>query len=167
MPFSPERRLWYLRAWGDGNILHARCQTPFYSEVKGFHLGCEKRGSGLFVARWTVSEWGTVGIPFCRHHFMELTGRTPHLENAGIYPELAEAFLNYPQDPASFNKLIPYSTSHRTRIGDSGLDVYIFLRAKSVIDRYNTIHPEDRPPPDTRGHHYPSWVEWTDLADTL
>ncbi len=163
MPFSPDRRLWYLRAWGDGDPNQARCQYRLYCEKSGFYLACQQRGLGLFVVRWTVAEWGTVGIPFCRHHFMELSDSTPFVEDAVVYPELAEAVRSYRYDKASFNNLTPFSPSHRTRFGDLGTDIYYFQYGQSVISRYAVTHPDDKPPSDTLGHHYPSWIEWVDM----
>lgn len=164
MPFSKERRLWYLRAWGNGDPNQARCQYRLYSEKSGFYLACQQRGLDLFVVRWTVAEWGTVGIPFCRHHFMEQSNNTPFVDDTVVYPELAEAVKGYRDNKQSFDNLTPFSPSHRTRFGDLGTDIYYFQYGQSVVSRYATItHPNDRPPPDTRGHHYPSWTEWTDL----
>lgn len=165
MPFSPNRRLWYLRAWGNGDQSKARCQYRLYSEEKGFYLACKEKGDGLFIVRWTVQKRGTVGIPFCRRHFMELSSQLPFTVESVVYPELAQATRTYHTDKGSFNKLLPYSPSHRTRFGDAGTDVYYLQYGQNVVQRYRLTHPDDKPPSDTMGHHYPSWVEWTEIED--
>jgi len=134
MPFSHEKRLWILRAYGNGDITQARCQFPSYSENKGFHLNCNVFGEKLFVVRWSVEEWGTTGIPFCQNHFETL------------YPEIATATHNYRDDKESFKKLIPYSESNRTRIGDWATDLYYFQQNQEIIYRYAITHPKDKLP---------------------
>jgi len=158
MPFTPKERQWYLRAWGNGDVNNARCQSRDCSEERGFFLDCQVRGSKLFVARWTVSEWGTVGIPFCRHHFMGLA-------DDSIYPEVAAAYHDYPQDRTSFSKLVPFSPHHRTRIGDLGTDIYFFQYASSVLLRYRVNHTEDKfPSQSLKPESFPKWIQFTSEA---
>lgn len=129
MPFSPDRRRRYLRAWGDGDEDSARCQYRLYSEKKGFYLACNQKGSDLFVTRWTLQNWGTVGIPFCRYHFRTLSNLIP--------------FTNDLADPDS----VPFApTFHmdRTNIKDWGLDLYYFKYGQDVVTRYRMTHPEDK-----------------------
>ena len=149
MPFLPDRRSWYLRAWGYGNEDNARCQFRLYSEDKGFYLVCNQKGGGLFVTRWTLQDRGTVGIPFCKHHFRTLSNLVP--------------FTNDLVEPDSM-PTAPTFHINRINIKDWGLDLCYFNYGKSVVTRYQLTHPEDKAPIDTRGHHYPSWSEWTTLV---
>lgn len=159
MPFSRELRQWYLRAWGQGDPAQARCQFRFYSEDKGFFLACAQRGSGLFVARWTLQEWGTVGIPFCHNHFAGLLGDTPFTTETSVYPELAQARVDYRANRHSFDQLPEFSSTHRTRLGDLGFDLYYFQSAQDVVWRYAVTHSDDKPPADTHRHRYPRWYD--------
>jgi hypothetical protein len=165
MPFPSKERLWYLRAWGNGVEERAKCQFRTYSEEKGFYRNCQQEGESLYVARWTLQEWGTVGIPFCRHHFMELSGLIPFTDEAVIYPELAEARGDYRQNKASFDDLEVFNLiNHRTRIGDWGFDLFYFQMAQSVVCRYLATHPEDKLKP-IKVNHRPTWLDFTEKEE--
>jgi len=144
MPFSPDRKDWCLRAWGHGDKNSARCQFRLYSEDKGFYLACDQKGSGLFMTRWTIQDWGTVGIPFCKHHFRTLSDLVP-FTNDSVDTDLLPNVPTFHMD--------------RKNIKDWCLDFYYFDYGKSVVTRYQSTHPEDKAPRDTRGHRYPTWSD--------
>jgi hypothetical protein len=130
MPVSRERRLWDLRAYGDGNENDAQCQFPYYSEKKGVFLGCKQRGKTLLVAKWVVEDVGETEIPFCRRHF------------GVLYPDVAQARQKYPTDTQSFKKM----PQHPTKITDQAVNRYLLEQGQEVISRYALHHPEDKRP---------------------
>ncbi|HOY61401.1 MAG TPA: hypothetical protein PK045_02765 [Candidatus Woesebacteria bacterium] len=155
MSFSEKTRQWYLRAWGGGDAGKASCQKTFYSEKNGFYRGCTR--GNLYVTRIEIEGRGTVGIPICRHHFMELMGVNIYGKQSSLYPELAWARRDYKNDKDSFKKIEHSSETVRTRAGDWSTDEYLFDFAQEILWRYHLNHPDDRMPSSKPKHHR-SWV---------
>ena len=156
MSFSEKTRQWYLRAWGGGDAGKASCQKTFYSEKNGFYRGCTR--GNLYVTRIEIEGRGTVGIPICRHHFMELMGVNIYGKQSSLYPELAWARRDYKNDKDSFKKIEHSSETVRTRAGDWSTDEYLFNLAEQKEISYKTIHPEDKKP-RLKSTHHRTWVD--------
>jgi len=156
MSFSEKTRGWYLRAWGDGDAKGASCQKTLYSEKRGFYRGCNR--GNLYVTRIEVEGRGTVGIPICRHHFMELKGVNIYGPQSSLYPQLAWARAAYAKDKDSFKKVEHSSEGVRTRAGDWSTDEYLFDSAQEILWRYHLNHPEDKKP-SSKLKHNRSWVD--------
>ena len=157
MSFPEKTRQWWLRAWGDDEANEASCQKTFYSENKGFHRNC--RGGRLYVTQIEIEGEGVVGIPICRHHFMELTGTNIYGRQSSLYPELSWARRDYKDDKDSFKKVEHSSETHRTRAGDWSTDRYLFDLAKAKEWEYILEHPEDKKP---KTKHVKTWVDIID-----
>ena len=138
MAFSEKSRQWWLKVWGN------RCQKTFYSENRGFYRNCP--GDNLYVMEIEEAEKGSVGIPICRHHFMELTGTNIYGRQSSLYPELAWARRDYKDDKDSFKKIEHSSETKRTRTGDWSTDEYLVNLAKERENDYLLNHPEDIKP---------------------
>lgn len=156
MSFSEKLRGWYLRAWGNGDENMASCQKTSYSEKNGFYRKCNR--DNLYVSKIEVEGRGIVGIPICRHHFMELRGTNIYGSQSSLYPVLAWARKNYKNDKNSFEKIQHSTDTIRTRSGDWGSDEYLFNFAQEILWRYQITHPEDKKP-SLKSKHYRTWVD--------
>lgn len=156
MSFPEKTRQWWLRVWGNGDASKARCQKRTYSEKNGFYRHCQ--GNNLYVTEIEIEGMGLVGIPICRHHFMELIGTNIYGRGSSLYPELAWARRDYKEDKDSFKKIEHSSDTVRSRAGDPGSDEYLFNLAKIKEDDYIFSHPEDKKP-FRRPEHNRTWVD--------
>lgn len=157
MSFPEKSRQWYFRVWGAGDANKSSCQKSFYSEKNGFSRNCQR--GNLYVMEVKVDGGrGSVGIPICRHHFMELKGTNIYGPQSSLYPELAWALRDYPEDKDSFKKIEHSSDSHRTRAGDWSTDEYLFNLAKKRESDYLLNHPEDKKP-SIKPKHSRTWVD--------
>jgi len=150
MAFSEKSRQWWLKVWGN------RCQKTFYSENRGFYRNCPR--DNLYVMEIDEAEKGSVGIPICRHHFMELTGVNIYGRQSSLYPELSWARRDYKDDKDSFKKIEHSSETKRTRAGDWSTDEYQFNLAKERESDYLLNHPEDKKP-RIKAKHSRNWVD--------
>ena len=156
MSFSEKSRQWWLRVWGEGDANNASCQKTFYSEEKGFHQNCQRRN--LYVMQIEIEGKGSVGIPVCRHHFMEEMGTNFYGRQSSLYPELAWARRDYKNNKNSFKMIEHSSETKRTRAGDWSTDEYLFNLAEQKEISYKTIHPEDKKP-RLKSTHHRTWVD--------
>lgn len=156
MSFSEKTREWYLRAWGGGDASKASCQKTFYSEKNGFYRKCNR--GNLYVTKIEIEDRGIVGIPICRHHFMELRGVNIYGPQSSLYPQLAWARAAYRKNKDSFEKIKHSSESYRSRAGDLGSDEYLFNYAQEILNRYQMTHLDDKKPRSKPEHHR-TWVD--------
>ncbi len=155
MAFSENLRQWWLKVWS-GDEANASCQKTFYSENKGFYRNCNK--DNLYVTKIEIEGRGSVGVPICRHHFMELTGTNIYGKQSSLYPELSWKLKEYPKNKNSFKEYEHSSETHRTRVGDWSTDEYLFNLAKEKESNYLLNHPEDKKP-KAKPRHFRTWVD--------
>jgi hypothetical protein len=156
MSFPEKSRQWWLRVWGNGDASKAGCQKTFYSEDKGFHRHCDR--DNLYVMVIEIEGRGSVGVPICRHHFMELTGTNIYGRQSSLYPELAWARRDYKDNKNSFDEVEHSSDTHRSRAGDWSTDEYLFDLAKAREHTFMMEHPEEKKP-QTKARHFRTWVD--------
>ena len=155
--FFPEKtRQWWLRVWGDGDVSKASCQKTLYSEKNGFYRNCKR--DNLYVMEVEIEGMGPVGIPICRHHFMELRGVNIYGPQSSLYPQLAWARVAYKKDKDSFKKIEHSSDTVRTRAGDWGSDEYLINLAKEKASNYILEYPKDKKPKSKAKKHR-NWVD--------
>ena len=159
MSFPEKTRQYWLRVWGNGDVNKANCQKTFYSDNKGFYRNCQ--GNRLYVTEIKIEGKGSVGLPICRHHFMELTGTNIYGRQSSLYPELSWKLKEYPKNKNSFKEYEHSSETHRTRTGDWSTDRYLFDLAKAKEWEYILKHPEDKKP-KTKATHFRTWVDIID-----
>lgn len=156
MSFSEKSRQWWLKVWGDGGADKASCQKTFYSENRGFYRNC--LGNNLYVMEVEIEGKGSVGIPICRHHFMELKGVNIYGRQSSLYPQLAWAREAYKNNKDSFKKIEHSSETKRSRAGDWSTDEYQFNLAKEKESVFGISHPENKKP-KSRTKKHRSWVD--------